>query len=204
MDFNDIQNAWNNEKNNDVVLPDTMERIKSAHTPLDKIKRNVRGEFKYQMFSLCFLGLVPSFYKFPEKMLILYYLLFSLYLAVCLYYFRKFYFWYKKIDIISLKTKDNLYETYYEIRLNMELYKTFGFALTPFLILYLIGFSYYAFYFVPGIILTEFTNIHLFGLFFIVVFSMLIMGVTLDWWVHKFYGKFAEQIRNVLDELKEE
>ena len=47
MDFNDIQNAWNNEKTENVVVPNNLEKIQSANTPLDKIKRNLKREFKY-------------------------------------------------------------------------------------------------------------------------------------------------------------
>ena len=204
MDFNDIQNAWNNEKTENVILPDNLEKIQSANTPLDKIRKNIKGEFIYQIISIIALGFVPLFYSFPEKMNILYYLLFTFYVVVCAYYITKFYFFYKRLSAITLKTKDSLYETYFDIRLNMELYKTFGFALTPFLILYLIGLFYYVFSKVPGFIADEFTNYQLIALFSIVVFSMLLMGISLEWWVKKFYGKYAKEIKKVIDELKEE
>ena len=204
MDFNDIQNAWNNEKTENVVVPNNLEKIQSANTPLDQIKKNLKNEFIYQIISIVFIGLVPLFYHFPSKGMILFYLLFSLFTAVCVYYFVKFYVFYKRLNTIALKTKDNLYETYFDIRLNMELYKTFGFALTPFLILYLIGYFYFEFSKIPGFISKEFTNYQLIALFSIVVFSMLSMGIALEWWVHKFYGKYAKEIRKVIDELKEE
>jgi len=204
MDFNDIQNAWNNEETNNVVLPSNLEKIQEANTPLDKIRKNLKKEFIYQIFSIIFLGFIPMFYDFPPKMTTLYYLLFSLFVAVCIYYLAKFYFFYKRLSSITLKTKDNLYETYFDIRLNMELYKTFGFALTPFLILYLIGFLYLKFSDTPGFLSNDFTNFQLGALFSIVVFTMLFMGIALEWWVYKFYGKFAKEIKKVIDELKEE
>lgn len=204
MDFNDIQNAWNNEKTENVVLPNNLEKIQAVNTPLDRIRKNLKNEFIYQIFSILLVGFVPLMYGFPEKMTTLYYLLFSFYVAVCSYYLFKFYVFYKRLSSITLKTKDNLYETYFDIRLNMELYKTFGFALTPFLILYLISFLYFEFSKIPGFISKEFTNYQLIALFSIVVFSMLFMGIALEWWVHKFYGKYAKAIRKVIDELKEE
>jgi len=204
MDFNDIQNAWNKEETNNVVLPSNLEKIKEANTPLDKIRKNLKKEFIYQVFSIIFMGFIPLFYDFPSKMTTLYYLLFSLFVAVCIYYLAKFYFFYKRLSSITLKTKDSLYETYFDIRLNMELYKTFGFALTPFLILYLIGFLYLKFSNAPSFLSNDFTNYQLGALFSIVVFTMLFMGIALEWWVHKFYGKFAKEIKKVIDELKEE
>lgn len=204
MDFNDIQNAWNKEETNNVVLPSNLEKIKEANTPLDKIRKNLKKEFIYQIFSIVFMGFIPLFYDFPSKMTTLYYLLFSLFVAVCIYYLAKFYFFYKRLSSITLKTKDSLYETYFDIRLNMELYKTFGFALTPFLILYLIGFLYLKFSNAPSFLSNDFTNFQLGALFSIVVFTMLFMGIALEWWVKKFYGKYAKEIKKVIDELKEE
>jgi hypothetical protein len=204
MDFNDIQNAWNNEKTDNVIVPDNLEKIQSANTPLDKIRKNLKNEFIYQIISIVLIGFVPLIYNFPPKGLILFYLLYSLFTAVCFYYFVKFYFFYKRLNTISLKTKDSLYETYFDIRLNMELYKTFGFALTPFLMLYLIGFFYFEFTKIPGFFAHEFTNYQLIGMVSIVVSCMLFMGISLEWWVHKFYGKYAKEIRKIIDELKEE
>jgi hypothetical protein len=204
MDFNDIQNAWNNEKGQNVVLPDNLEKIQSANTPLDKIKKNLKNEFIYQIISIVFMGFIPLIYSFPAKMTVLYYLLFSLFTAVCIYYLVKLYLFYKRLNTVTLKTKDNLYETYFDIRLNMELYKTFGFALTPFLILFLIGFGYFEFSKIPGFFAKEFTNFQIAGISSIVVFAMLFMGISLELWVHRFYGKFAREIKDVIDELKEE
>ena len=204
MDFNDIQNAWKNEQTENVVLPDNLEKIQLVNTPLDKIRKNLKNEFIYQIISIVLIGLVPLALHFPTKGLILFYLLFSLFVAVCVYYFVKFYFFYKRLNAITLKTKDSLYETYFDIRLNMELYKTFGFALTPFLILYLIGVFYYELSKIPGYFSDGFTNYQLIGLFSVVVFCMLFMGITLEWWVNKFYGKYAKEIKKVIDELKEE
>lgn len=204
MDFNDIQNAWNNEKGEKVVLPNNLEKIQSANTPLDKIKKNLKNELIYQIISVVFMGFIPLIYDFPPKIVILYYLLFSLFTAVCIYYLVKLYVFYKRLNTVTLKTKDNLYETYFDIRLNMELYKTFGFALTPFLIIYLFGFFYYKFSEIPGFFATEITNFQLVIVFSIVVFVMLFMGISLELWVHRFYGKFAQEIKNVIDELKEE
>jgi hypothetical protein len=204
MDFNDIQNAWKNEQTENVVLPNNLEKIQSANTPLDKIKYNLKNEFIYQIISIVLMGFIPLLFDFPQKGVVLFYLLYSLFTAVSIYYLVKLYFFYKRLGAIELKTKDSLYETYFDIRLNMELYKTFGFALTPFLILFLIGFFYFQLSKIPGFFASDITNYQLAGLVSVVVFSMLFMGIALEWWVHKFYGKYAKEIKKVIDELKEE
>lgn len=204
MDFNDIQNAWNNESTENIVLPDNLEKIQSANTPLDKIRKNLKNELIYQVIAVILIGFVPFIYKFSDKWMVPFYLFFSIFTAVCVYYLVKLYLFYKRLNNITLKTKDSLYETYFDVRLNMELYKTFGFALTPFMVLFLLGVLYNEFSKKADFDLTNFSNGQLTSVFIVVVVSILSMGLVLEWWVHYFYGKYAKEIRKVIDELKEE
>lgn len=202
MDFNDLQSAWKNENTENVALPTHLEKIHSANMPLEVIKKNLKNEFVYQIYSIIFLGLIPFILSFPAKGMAVYYLMFTLFVGVCIYYLTKLYRFYLRLGKTTLSTKDSLYETYYEIRLNMELYKTFGFALVPFLILFLFGVLYCEIpeFFNNGLNSTGF----LIATFSIVIFSILYMGFALEWWVQHFYGKHAAEIRKVIDELKEE
>ena len=201
MDFNDIQSAWNNDKSENVALPTNLEKLQSANLPLDKIRKNLKKEFIYQILSIVFIGFVPLIYEFPENAFAPFYLLFSIFVAVCVYYLVKLYLFYKRLNKTTLNTKDSLYETYFDIRLNMELYKTFGFALTPFVILFLIGTLYFQ---LPKFSDLFTSNSHLISLFGVVIFVILSMGLSLEWWVNHFYGKYAKELRKVLDQLKEE
>jgi membrane-bound ClpP family serine protease len=202
MDFNDIQSAWKNEKTENVTLPTHLDKINSANMPLEKIKKNLKNEFLYQILSIGFIGFVPFIFEVPANAIAPFYLLFSIFVAVCIYYLVKLYVFYRRLGKTTLNTKDSLYETYFDIRLNMELYKTFGFALIPFVILFLLGFMYYKIpdFFTKGLDSAPF----LVTTFSIVIFTILFMGLALEWWVHYFYGKYAKEIRKVLDELKEE
>ncbi len=38
----------------------------------------------------------------------------------------------------------------------------------------------------------------------ILMFTILIMGILTEIWVYFFYGKYARQIKKILEELKEE
>lgn len=204
MDFNDIENAWKNDTNENVKLPTNLEKLKAANTPLDKIRKNLKNEFFYQIISIVFIGFVPNIYGFSEKMFVPFYLLFSIFVAVTIYYLTKLYLFYKRLNNVTLNTKDSLYETYFDIRLNMELYKTFGFALTPFVVIFSIGILYFKISQTEEIVLSNLQNSHLVALFAAVAFCILFMGLGLEWWVRYFYGKYAKEIRKVIDELKEE
>lgn len=205
MDFNDIQSAWDNDNPKNVKLPSTLEQLKSAQTPLDKIKKNLKNEFYYQFISIAFLGLIPFLLPdFPANAIAPFYLLFAIFVAVCVYYLVKLYIFYKRLAQTTLNTKDSLYETYFDIRINMELYKTFGFALTPFTVLFTFGFFFYQMPEAAGIFNGDVKNSVMLVLFFSVVFSILTMGLALEWWVKYFYGKYADELRKVIDALKEE
>ncbi|MDD2798373.1 MAG: hypothetical protein PHV20_07235 [Bacteroidales bacterium] len=202
MNFNNLQSEWQNENTENVSIPTTLEKIHSANMPLEKIKKNLKKEFIYQILSIIFIGVFPLLYKLPKTAYAPYYLLFTMFLAVCIYYLVKLYIFFKRLNNYTLNTKDSLYETYFDIRLNMEMYKTFGFALIPFLILYLLGILYNK---NPDFVSTNLTNNSLLlAVFGIVAFSFLYMGFAVEWWVNHYYGKYAKEIRNVIDQLKED
>ena len=124
--------------------------------------------------------------------------------AISIYYLSKLFLFYKRLNKVALTTKDSLYETYYDIRLNMQLYKTFTFALAPFFMIYLAG---YLLFRTPGsteILNGNFGNEKLVLKVVIFMITMLLIGVLTEWWVSFYYGKYAKEIKKVIDELKEE
>ena len=204
MDFNDIQNAWNNEKTDNVVVPNNLEKIQSANMPLDKIRRNLRKELFGQIAALIIIGFLPLYNEFPSKFVGPYYFIYGIVAAISIYYLSKLFLFYKRLDKAALTTKDSLYETYYDIRLNMQLYKTFTFALAPFFMIYLAGYLIFG---TPGsteILNGNFENEKLVLKVVIFMITMLLIGVLTEWWVSFYYGKYAKEIKKVIDELKEE
>ncbi len=205
MDFKDIQSAWDDDKPENVVIPANFEKLQSANMPLDKIRKNLKKEFLYQFVSILYLGLIPVLYGFSVLMAAFFYGLFVLFLVICAYFLMKLYWFYKKLNSVETNTKDNLYDTYYEIRLNMELYKSFTYSLVPFALI-----------FVAMIILNDHTkdvmdfilykksaNIFIGALFAGFISVMVTVAIFTNWWINNFYGKYVKEIRKVLDELKE-
>ena len=206
MDFNDIQNAWNNEKTENVVVPNNLEKIQSVNTPLDKIKNNIKHEFYFQIIGILFIGALPKILNLLPRFYPSFYVLYAVFIAICIYYFSKLYSFYKRINTTPLNTKDNLYETYFDIRINMELYKSFSYALIPFMVPFL-AMSLLSMkkmdkllYLVNGDIKDSELIVYVFA---IVVF-LLMTGLIIEWWVNHYYGKYAKEIRKVIDDLKEE
>ena len=95
-----------------------------------------------------------------------------------------------------------MYETYYDIKLNMKLYKSFTKALIPFVILILLIFyngPKYSYLFNAQILQTKLLYI---SVLFIVAIILVILSA--EFWVESYYGKYVKRIRKILDELREE
>ncbi|GLB48189.1 hypothetical protein [Neptunitalea lumnitzerae] len=203
MDFKDIQSAWDKDDTKNVELPKNLDKIQSANTPLDKIKRNLKKELWFQVLSILVLGFIPVIYRYENTLTNVFYLMYSLFTGISIYYLTKLHIFLKRLNSVTLNTRDNLYDTYYDVRLNMELYKTFGFALTPFLILFLLGHFYKNVFGLTVLDLHQLSQLHITIMFIVVASTIILMGVILEWWVHAFYGKYAKEIRAIIDDLKE-
>lgn len=201
MDFNDMQNAWDKQNTNKVIVPTNLEKIQSANTPLDKIKKNLKNELIFQTLAVILIGLAPVIHGFIAKWLTPFYFVYSMFAAVSIYYLLKLFLFYKRLDKVTLNTKDSLYETYFDIRLNMELYKTFTFALMPFMVMFLLGFVMYS---KPDLKITDINNTVLVTILIIITSAILFVGFITECWVEYYYGKYAKEIRKLIDVLKED
>lgn len=206
MDFNNLQSAWDNDTNNDIQLPNQLDKLQSAKTPLDKIRKNLRHEFIYQLIAIVFIAFLPGRYQLHPAFNTSFYLVYLIFAAISAYYLIKLYFFYKRLDDKASNTKDNLYETYYDICLNIELYKTFTYSLTPFALvlmaLFILGDSRMKLY--ETIQLDKISETSMVIGIVLFAFLMLIIGLMAEAWVYFCYGKYAREIKKVLEELKEE
>ena len=204
MDFNDIEKAWKNEKTPEMALPSNLDKLASVNMPLDKIRKNLKNELILQAISVGIIGGLPFLYRFSSDLKAVFYMLFLPFVAICSYFLIKLYQFYKRLPKQQLSTKDSLYETYYDILLNIQLYKSFTYSLVPFALVFVGMIMLHDF---QGV-LTDFFNPEKnrkaigFAVGFFIGMTASIGFVT-EWWVHKFYGKYAKEIRKVLDELKE-
>ena len=123
--------------------------------------------------------------------------------VISAYYLYAFYRFYKHMHQYAAATKDGLLELYFELRLNMERYKSFGFLLIPFGIIW-IGLYKYNNLLIRNITLESLSN----NVIIIVITSVVIftaaMIIAINTWVNSFYREYTKQTPNILDELKEE
>ncbi|MFT3794752.1 hypothetical protein [Flavobacterium sp.] len=206
MNFDDLQSAWKNDSGKGGPIPDSIAKIKSANLPLDKVRKNLRNEFFYQIIAIVWIGFLPMYPKFIAALDFWFYIFYTMFVSISGYFLVKLYLFYKRINNQDLSTKDALYETYYDIRLSIELYKTFTYSLMPFVLIFFGMFvlSLNQGAFEQMIETGDFPKSVGYQFAFGFIVAMLTIGFVTELWTHSFYGKYAKEIRKVIDQLKEE
>ncbi|SDD56246.1 hypothetical protein [Niabella drilacis] len=201
MNFDELKTQWNEEGADDVQVPASVEQLKAAQHPLDQLKKNMKKELVVQLIAIALIGIFPFQMKLLPSLFPIYYMAYALLVMASAYYLYHFYQFYSQVQQYGASTKDSLLELYYNLRLNMERYKSFSFLIMPFA------------YFTGGLLLyseLKTHNAHLvvfenpyLALLLVVVVTVLIVTFTVIW-IDRFYGRYVKQLKLVLDALKEE
>jgi Ca2+/Na+ antiporter len=201
MNFDEIKSKWDQENSKNIQVPESVSKLRKAQHPIDKLKRNMKFELITQIATLIIL---PFYFgnRFSGDIQDLLLGVYAVFVLICLYYLYNFYRFYKQSVAYSADSRESLNELYYSLRLNMERYKSLGFLILPFIMI-LLGLN--------SIESGENTsqgwpellvNLKRFLISMVVVAGIYIGAVIV--WVDILYGKYARQIKDALDELKEE
>ncbi len=202
MNLDELKSAWNTEKADDVHIPRRLEQLRKANHPLDKLKRNMKKEWYMQLLALVFLGFAPVASDVHTSTYIIYYAAYGMSLIVSIYYLTVFRQFYLQINHYTADTKDSLTEIYYQFRLNMERYHSFGFLLIP-LVLVWGGVYTYSKLRAKGL---DFSSLSESSQYILIGSAIVVTGVmvaAMPLWTRFFYGKYTRQLKQVLDELKD-
>lgn len=205
MNFDDIKSAWDSEENDPVVVPSSVDQLKTLQLPIEKLRKNMKAEFYLQLVTLIFFGFCPRYAYFSPALVVPFYGVYFVGVAISIYYFSKFHLFYERLSAPTLRSKDHLYELYYEARLNIEMYKSFAYTLIP---LALIGVVLHTVstqneklkVIFQGALIYQWVAVLLVGSF---LFTVLLIMVVTELWVRFYYGRYLKQIKIVLDEFKE-
>lgn len=184
MNIDTLKNIWDKEKIE--ITPEiSLEKQKEIHSPLEKIRKNMKLEFWASLISLpLIITGVPAILKNLTSLLAIFLLI-----GVSAHYYLKFYTFYKKINPQNFKTYHNLLDLRYELVLNTELYKSYYLNATT-IAIYIISLL-----FVKGNIIFSIASIS------IVILLLYVFGKI---WLHDMYGKHIETISKLVAELNDE
>lgn len=202
MELQDLKQAWNEQPGELPAIEHIPQELQKARQPLFALRQNMRREFYFQVIAMVVVGFLPGLFRLNASWLVFYFLMYGIMVVISIHYFLKFYRFYNKIDDFSLTTVQNLLKLYYEIRLHLEMYKSLNYILFPFVLLLLIIIQKDRFY-------TELSNMNtsenwpfIIALPVAMGFSVVVLIAITNHWVNSLYGKYAVQVKQILDELE--
>ena len=196
MNIDDLKNTWN-EDISDETPEISIEKQKEIHSPLEKMRKNMRKEFWYTLaifvFAFGLMLVVEAPFRFKFYIIVL---LASMALVTS-FFFSRFFTLYKEISNPMLATYDSLKDLLQQFNLNKQYYLSFYLSFVPFLVCEII-------------IVLECTPRKIplsdMEIATILIGSVVVGLVTLYfsgiYWFKRFYGRHIQQIENLLGEFK--
>ncbi len=204
MNFDELKQQWADEPVQDIHLPLRLDTMQKAQSPIDKVRKNMRNEFFMQMLSLVLVSVLPFTGIFTKQVSVLFLVFYVLMLAFTGFYFTKFFMFYRRSYHMEYNSRDNLLWFYYELKLNLELYK----ALTYILVVLGLSFGFLVGYISAhdeNFLIPTLDAIHaktgsVWLLLNAVVTIFLAFGLA-EFASSYMYGKHLKHIKKILDEL---
>jgi len=199
MNFDDIQAAWNQESNENIQLPTALNNLKGKKSPVKKIRTAMRTELLLQSIALTVTGFFPQIIRLNSNFLLAFYMTYAFMLIISIYYFIRFYFFYKRLFNYTLNSKESLFTLYYDIKINIEMYRSFNYSLIPILVIML---SLFVAAKIPLGALMDQSHLLILGIVILAV-STILVYVFMELGIKVGYGKYLKEIGSILDQLQE-
>lgn len=204
MNFDELKKEWDEQIIDEKELNPQLDKMEEAHLPIDNIRRKMKKEFYVQLGSMILVFFLPKIFNFNEKETFVFIFFYGLAAAFTFYYFYKFFKFYKHSYNLTYNSTRNLTWFYYELKMNIELYKAFTYILIFITISALFVFtsivngnnflSFFTFH-------PEDTK-HSWALINFIIYILIALVIT-EVYPTIVYGRPLKQVKKVLDELDE-
>lgn len=188
MNFDNLRGAWADDKTDDIPLPVRKVPVNETSSLVSKLRRNMKREFIIQVmgFVVLFLFVLRS----PQNTSSVSIAGIALFLLLVQtgYYFSRFYLFYKAVSRYDLSLRKSIYRITYELELNIEIYKTFNYCITPLVALIIIGSS----------------TASLFVIFIVLGVAQIISFFLLKLYVRTRYGQQLAGLKKIMEDLETE
>lgn len=203
MNFDELKSTWNAESTQEVHIPTRIQQLRKAQHPLDKLKRNMKNEGYMQIVAIIFMAFAPQLFTIASNTYLIYYTSYAIVVIISIYYLNIFRHFYQRVCHYTNDTKDNLSEIYYEFKLNIERYHSFGFLLIPFLMVWTAVYTYSRLI-EQGKDLSTIPDSNKQLLLIVILITSFFVPAAIVAWTRYFYTPYTKQVKAILDELKED
>ncbi|NML41302.1 hypothetical protein HHL17_29180 [Chitinophaga sp. G-6-1-13] len=173
----------------------------ATNQPVNKIRKNMRQEGILQIISLIFLAALPRYFVLSPLVMVGYYCLYAILVSVSGYYLYKFYQFYQRLSTANLSTKEHLYGAYYEIRIHLEMYRSF----TYIILVLMLGFAtLYGLVDTPHILKSIQDKLNVNGIIVLAVALtgvVTLIGIVTECTLESYYGRYVKEIRQQIADL---
>jgi len=201
MNFDELKNQWNEIETGGSEVSENMLKVTEARTPIDNIRKKMKHEFFGQIFALFLMIFAPKIFDFNVELRNIYILFYAIICGFMAYYFFKFYLFYKHSYDLTLDSRKNLLWFYYEMKVNLELYK----ALTYIVGFILLAFCAIAMFTIKGELLTRIlAKVSMTYIAINAIVTIVLVGIITELWAKFYYGKYLKRIKIIIDSMDEE
>lgn len=199
MNFDDIQAAWNQEGSENIQLPTALSDLKGKNSPVKKIRSAMRTELIFQVFGMIVIGFSPQIIGLHTNFQLAFYMTYGFLAIISIYYLIRFYFFYNRLYNYTLSSKESLYTLYYDIKVNIEMYRSFNYALIPILVIMV---SLFLVAKLPFAVPMNQSHLLTLGVIILAISTIIVYGF-LEFGIKVSYGRYLKEIGIVLDQLRE-
>ena len=208
MNIDDLKDAWNNDEPQGMQLPDNTQALGKTNSVIDKVRSNMKSEFIVTIVVYPFL----LWYLIANQQSSFFFnigvILFFTILILNIYYYIRFYVFYKSIARYDFSIRESIRKITYELELNSEIYKTYNFCVTPLAIL-LIGALFCSRDISKYIlqVLTSDSFLSQGGLLWMIFTGIITIGVTYgihEYYIRSLYGKHIKELKIIINDLGDE
>jgi hypothetical protein len=207
MNIDDLKGAWKNEDAGFVHLPISDAMQGKTTSAINRLRRNMKGEFIATLLSYLILIWFLFFRQTDAFLFNITSLLFFTMVVLNTYYFFKFYVFYRTIGGYTSSLKNSIIKMAYDLELNIEIYKAYNFCVTPIAIMVAIGIlcgKQASTYILQGLTGSHNTSAHLLIMFGLLLISFAGTYVFINLHIRSKYSKYLKELKAIINDLGED
>ena len=124
MDFDKIKELMDDENQDDLLLPTSLENLKESQMPIAKIRKTMKGEIAIQLAGIVIFFAYPFLIKMYELPRAVYFIFMFITSLMTLGYLAKMVWFLRRTSNVGQQTKETILNFIHDIKLTMEVYKT--------------------------------------------------------------------------------
>jgi hypothetical protein len=124
MDFDRIKELMDDENQDDLLLPTSLENLKESQMPITTIRKTMKGEIATQLGAIVFFFAYPFLIEMYELPRAVYFIFMFITSLMTLGYLAKMVWFLRRTSNVGQQTKETILNFIHDIKLTMEVYKT--------------------------------------------------------------------------------